>query len=165
MAADTTSTIAIGIAGGEDFTAERPLRPRRALALLLDSSVDADGAFGRRQNDVRAALDGDGTLLLLVGPGIADGLATQFGVWIRAKIGADILPFPEPRELENGNRAYAAVRFFAGGIPESAERVIRTRDGELVGVRYGAGDAIVVIAPSGHELSAEELRELLDGRS
>jgi hypothetical protein len=143
------STIAIGVAGGEEFTAERPLRPRRALVMLLDSAVDSGGAFGRRQNDLRAALDGDGTVLLLIGPRIAEGLATQFGVWVRAKIGADILPYSEPRALENGNTAYAAVRFFAGSLPESAERIVRSRAGELVGLRFRAGDATVVLAPLG----------------
>jgi hypothetical protein len=164
MSTDMRSTIAIGVAGGEEFTAERPLRPPRALVMLLDSAVDSGGAFGRRQNDLRAALDGDGTVLLLVGPRIAEGLATQFGVWIRAKIGADIVPFPEPRELENGNQAYAAVRFFAGELVESAERITRSRDGKLVGVRFRAGDATVVIAPAGHDLTADALRALIEGQ-
>jgi hypothetical protein len=164
MTTETTSTITIGLAGGEDFTADRPLRPSRALVLLLDSAVDAEGAFGRRQNDLRAALDGDGKVLLLVGPGIAEGLATQFGVWIRAKIGADILPFPEPHELENGSEAYASVRFFAGNLPESVERIAPSRDGELVGVRFRAGEATVVIAPTGHQLAADALSELIEGQ-
>jgi hypothetical protein len=158
-----TSTIAVGLAGGEDFAAEQSCRPSGALVLLLDSAVDADGAFGRRQNDLRAALDGSGKVLLLVGPRIAEGLATQFGVWIRAKIGADIVPFQEPRELENGNRAYAAVRFFGRDLPEGVERIARSHDGELVGVRFRAGEATVVIAPSGRELTAEDARGLIDG--
>jgi hypothetical protein len=161
----TSETISIGVAGGEDFAAERSLRPSRALVILLDSAVDAPGAFGRRQNDLRAALDGDGTFLLLIGPRIADGLATQFGVWVRAKIGADVLPFQEPRLMENGNTAYASVRFFAGSLPDGAERVVRTRDGELVGLRFPAGDATVVIAPSGDELAAADLSGLIEERS
>jgi hypothetical protein len=165
MTTDDTATISIGLAGGEKFDAEQSLRPSRALVLLLDSAVDTEGAFGRRQNDLRAALDGSGKVLLLVGPGIAMGLATQFGVWIRAKIGADILPFQEPRELENGNHAYAAVRFFGRDLPATVERMAHSRDGELVGVRFRAGDATVVIAPLGHELTAEDSRGMIGGPS
>lgn len=161
----TTETTSIGVAGGEDFATEQSLRPSRALVILLDSAVDAPGAFGRRQNDLRAALDGDGTVLLLIGPRIADGLATQFGVWVRAKIGADILPFQEPRVLESGNMAYAAVRFFAGSLPEGAERIVRSREGELAGLHFPAGDATVVIAPSDDEPTAADLRELIEGQS
>jgi hypothetical protein len=160
MATEPTTTL-IGIPGGEDFASERRLRPSRALVLLLDSSVDTEGAFGRRQNDLRAALDGDVNVMLLIGPGIADGLATQFGVWVRAKIGADILPFAEPRALESGDVAYAAVRFFSGRVPEGAQRIVRTDHGELVGVSFPAGDATVVIAPWRPELSADDLRELI----
>jgi hypothetical protein len=148
MTTETRSTISIGVAGGEDFAAPEPLRPSEALVLLLDSSVDAEGAFGRRQNDIRAALDGDGELVVLIGPRIADGLATQFGVWIRAKIGVDILPFDGPRKLADGTGAYAAVRFFAGSLPTNADRIIRSSEGELVGVRYPAGDATVLITPA-----------------
>ena len=165
MTIATTSTISIGLAGGEDFAAPEQLRPSGALVLLLDSAVDADGAFGRRQNDLRAALDGDGTVLLLIGPRIAAGLATQFGVWIRAKIGVDILPFTEPRELENGNNAYAALRFFGGSLPESAQQIARSRGGELVAVRFRGGDATIVIAPSSDELTADDVRELIKGLS
>jgi hypothetical protein len=164
MTSETTSTISVGVAGGEDFAAERPLRPE-TLVLLLDSAVDVEGAFGRRQNDLRAALDGDGTAVLLAGPRIAEGLATQFGVWIRAKIGADILPFPEPRGLADGKRAYAAVRFFSGRLPEGTERAVRSPEGDLVAVRYLAGRATVVIAPAeGNSFREDDLRELLERR-
>ena len=140
------STIAIGV-DGEDFAAEDQLRPRDALILLLDSSVDADGAFGRRQNDLRAALDGEATVVLLVGPRIAQGLATQFGCWIRAKVGLDILPWPEPRTLADGGKAYAQIRFF-GSPPAGAETIARSEDGEAAGVRYRGGNATIIVAPA-----------------
>ena len=75
------ATVAVGIEGGEEFATAADLRPSETLILLIDAAEDVPGAFGRRQNDVRAALDGDRTLVLLVGPRIADGLATQFGCW------------------------------------------------------------------------------------
>ena len=140
------STIAVGIEGGEDFAAEAHIRPRDALVLLLDSAVDVDGAFGRRQNDLRAALDGDGTVVLLAGPRIAEGLATQFGCWIRAKVGLDILPWDEPRALADGGEAYAEVRFF-GHPPESATTVARSESGDVAGVRYRGGAATIIVAP------------------
>jgi hypothetical protein len=93
------STVAVGIEGGEEFATAADLRPSETLILLIDAAEDVPGAFGRRQNDVRAALDGDGALVLLAGPRIADGLATQFGCWIRAKVGLDILPGISPARL------------------------------------------------------------------
>lgn len=140
------SEIAVGIEGGEEFAAAGQLRPRDALIVLVDSAVDDDGAFGRRQNDVRAVLDGDATLVLLVGPMIESGLATQFGCWIRAKVGLDILPWEKPRALSDGGEAYATIRFF-GRPPDSVETIARTRDGELAGVRYRGGAATIVVAP------------------
>jgi hypothetical protein len=160
----TPSTISIGLEGGEDFAAAEQLRPSETLVLLLDASADVDGAFGRRQNDLRAALDGSGRVLLLIGPKISAGLATQFGCWIRAKVGVDIVPFPAPRRLDSGREAYASVRFFARNLPESVERIARSRDGELVGVRFRAGEATVVIAPTGHQLIAEALSGLIEGQ-
>ncbi len=156
------STISIGLAGGEDFAAAEQLRPNNALVLLLDAAADVDGAFGRRQNDLRAALDGDGTVVLLIGPRIAAGLATQFGCWIRAKIGLDILPWPEPRELDSDGEAYAAVRFFAGDLPDGAQAVARSSDGELAGVRFRGGAAEIVLAPAGERFTAEQVPALLE---
>ncbi len=114
----TAPTIAIGLEGGEDFVADEQSPPSEALVMLLDSAADGDGAFGRRQNDLRAALSADGTVVLLIGPGISTGLATQFGCWIRTKVGIDILPWSQSHELEQDSEGYAAVRFFAGGLPE-----------------------------------------------
>jgi hypothetical protein len=144
----TASTISIGLAGGEDFASAERLRPTKTLVMLLDAAADSDGAFGRRQNDLRAALDGDGAVVLLIGPGIADGLATQFGCWIRAKVGVDILPWAEPHELDQGGAGHATVRFFGGRVPDGAEPIARTRDGELAGVRFRAGAAEIVLAPA-----------------
>jgi hypothetical protein len=157
----TASTISIGLAGGEDFAAAEQLRPIKSLVMLLDAAADVDGAFGRRQNDLRAALDGDGTVVMLIGPRIAAGLATQFGCWIRAKIGVDILPWPRPRELEQGGEAYAAVRFFAENAPGGAEKIARSRDGELAGVRFRGGEADIVLAPADERLTAADVPGLL----
>jgi hypothetical protein len=154
--------IAVGLPGGEDFAADRPLRPEDALVLLLDAANDAEDAFGRRQNDLRAALDGDGVVILLIGPRIAEGLATQFGCWIRAKVGLDILPWEEPRELETGGQAHAAVRFFAAQPPAGARDVARTRDGDLAGVRFRGDAAEIVLAPGSEELTAAEVPTLLE---
>jgi hypothetical protein len=159
----TASTISIGLAGGEDFTAAEQLRPSNALVMLLDAAADVDGAFGRRQNDLRAALDGAGTVVLLIGPRIATGLATQFGCWIRAKVGVDILPWAQPRQLEQGGEAYAAVRFFAGDLPDGAQQVARSRDGELAGVRFRGGAAKIVLAPADERLTAADVPALLEG--
>jgi hypothetical protein len=154
--------IAIGIPGGEDFAVDDQLRPTDALVVLLDAATDVPGAFGRRQNDLRAALDGDGTVVLLIGRRIAAGLATQFGCWIRAKVGLDILPWPEPRELETGGEAYAAVRFFAEEPPDSAQQVARSRDGELAGVRFRGDAAEIVLAPAYEQLTAADVPALLE---
>jgi hypothetical protein len=145
----TASTISFGLAGGEDFASAGQLRPAETLEILLDAAVDTDGAFGRRQNDLRAALDGNSVVVLLIGPEIAAGLATQFGCWIRAKVGVDILPWAEPRALEQGGEGHAAVRFFGGRVPDGAEPIARTRDGELAGVRFRGGAAEIVLAPVG----------------
>jgi hypothetical protein len=153
--------IAIGLPGGEDFAADKPLRPDDALVVLLDAANDAEGAFGRRQNDLRAALDGDGMVVLLIGPGIAAGLATQFGCWIRAKVGLDVLPWEEARELETGGEAYAAVRFFAAQPPAGARDVARTREGELAGVRFRGDASEIVLAPASEQLTAAEVPALL----
>jgi hypothetical protein len=126
------------------------------LVVLVDSAVDADGAFGRRQNDLRSALDADGTVVLLVGPRIADGLATQFGCWIRAKVGLDILPWPEPRTLADGGEAYAEVRFF-GSPPASAETIARSEGGDVAGVRYRGGEATIIVAPTDGAATVPEL--------
>jgi hypothetical protein len=157
----TSSLVSIGLEGSSAFDTAGQLRPRDALVLLLDAAADVDGAFGRRQSDLRAALDGDGTLLLLIGPRIADGLATQFGCWIRAKIGVDVLPWSEARELEGGGRAYATVRFFAGELPAGAEPIARSRDGDLAGVRFRGGTATIVLAPARGGLSAADVPALL----
>src|SRR5712691_1601813 len=157
----TASTISIGLAGGEDFAAAEQLRPTKSLVLLLDAAADVDGAFGRRQNDLRAALDGDGTVVLLIGPRIAAGLATQFGCWIRAKVGVDILPWAPARELEQSGEAYAAVRFFAGNLPDGAQQVARSRDGELAGARFRGGAAEIVLAPADGRLNAADVLALL----
>ena len=159
----TASTISIGLTGGEDFAVADQLRPSKALVLLLDTAADVDGAFGRRQNDLRAALDGDGMVVLLIGPRIAEGLATQFGCWIRAKVGVDILPWARPHELEQGGEAYAAVRFFAGDLPDGAQPVARSRDGELAGVRFRGGAAEIVLAPADERLAAADVAALLEG--
>lgn len=156
----TASTISIGLPGGEDFASRDQLRPREELVLLLDAAADVDGAFGRRQNDLRAALDGDGRVVLLIGPRIAQGLATQFGCWIRAKVGLDILPWQEPRQLDGGGEGYATVRFF-GDDPEGAARVASSRDGELAGVRFWGGTAEIVVAPAGERTSAGDVPALL----
>jgi hypothetical protein len=140
------ATIAIGIEGGEEFAAADDLRPSETLILLIDSAKDVAGAFGRRQNDVRAALDGDGALVLLAGPRIADGLATQFGCWIRAKVGLDILPWDQPRSLNEGGEAHARMRFF-GDTPESAETIAHAEGGQVAGVRYRGGGASITVAP------------------
>jgi len=158
----TASTIAIGLPGGEDFAAAVDLRPSKALVLLLDAAVDTDGAFGHRQNDLRAALDGDGTVVLLLGPRIAAGLATQFGCWIRAKVGVDILPWAQPGELEGGGEAHAAVRFFAGTLPRGAHEIVRSHEGELAGVRFRGGDATIVLAPAPEQLAASDVPGLLE---
>jgi hypothetical protein len=142
--------------GGEDFAAADQLRPSETLILLLDSAVDADGAFGRRQNDLRAALDADGTVVLLVGPRIAEGLATQFGCWIRAKVGLDILPWPEPRARADGGEAYAQIRFF-GSPPPSAVTIARAVSGDIAGVRYRGGDATIIVAPATGTTTPSEL--------
>jgi hypothetical protein len=155
--------IAIGIPGGKDFAVDDELRPTDALVVLLDAATDVPGAFGRRQNDLRVALDGDGTVVLLIGRRIAAGLATQFGCWIRAKVGLDILPWLEPRELETGGEAYAAVRFFAEGPPDSAQQVARSRDGELAGVRFRGDAAEIVLAPAHDQLTAADVPALLEG--
>jgi hypothetical protein len=154
--------IAIGVPGGEDFAADKPLRPEDTLVVLLDAANDAKGAFARRQNDLRAALDGDGVVVLLIGPGIAAGLATQFGCWIRAKVGLDILPWAEPRELETGGEAYAAVRFFAAQPPAGARDVARTRDGDLAGVRFRGDAAEIVLAPAEEHPTAADMPALLE---
>src|ERR1044072_3509074 len=104
------STVAVGIEGGEEFGTAADLRPSETLILLIDAAEDVPGAFGRRQNDVRAALDADRALVLLVGPCIADGLATQFGCWIRAKVGLDILPWDQPRSVNEGEIGRASCR-------------------------------------------------------
>ena len=159
----TASTISIGLTGGEGFAAAEQLRPSKALVLLLDAAADIDGAFGRRQNDLRAALDGDGMVVLLIGPRIAAGLATQFGCWIRAKVGVDILPWAGPRELEEGGEAYAKVRFFAADLPEGAQQVARSRDGELAGVRFRGGAAEIVVLPVDERVTAADVPALLEG--
>ena len=151
------STIAIGVEGGEDFTAADQLRPSEALIVLLDAAVDADGAFGRRQNDLRRALDSDATVVLLVGPRIAEGLATQFGCWIRAKVGLDILPWPEPREQADGREAYAQIRFF-GSPPPGAATISHTERGQITGVRYRGGDATIIVAPANESTSPRNRR-------
>jgi len=158
----TASTISIGLTGGEDFAAPGQLRPSKALVLLLDAAADLDGAFGRRQNDVRAALDGDRTVVVLIGPRIAAGLATQFGCWLRAKVGVDILPWGRPREREQGGEAYATVRFFGGDLPDGAQSVTRSRDGELAGVRFRAGAAEIVLVPAEEQLTAADVPALLE---
>ena len=140
------ATVTIGLEGGEAFAAAEDLRPTETLILLIDSAEDAAGAFGRRQNDVRAALDGDGTLVLLVGPRIADGLATQFGCWIRAKVGLDILPWDQPRVVDEGGQAHAQIRFF-GEAPEGAETIAHAVGGQVAGVRYRAAAATIIVAP------------------
>ncbi len=150
------STIAIGIAGGAEFAATDELRPSDALLFSLDSAVDVAGAFGRRQNDVRAALDGEGALLLLVGPRIAEGLATQFGCWIRAKVGLDLLPWEQPRVLAEGGEAYAEVRFF-GVAPEGAKTIARSETGEVAGVCFRGGAATIIVAPLEAGATAMEL--------
>src|ERR1044072_1387910 len=104
------ATIAIGIEGGEEFAAVDDLCPSDSLIVLIASAKDVGRACGRRQNDVRAALDGDGALVLLAGPRIADGLATQFGCWIRAKVGVDILPWDQPRSVNEGEIGRASCR-------------------------------------------------------
>jgi hypothetical protein len=157
----TASTISIGLAGGEDFAAAESFRPSDTLVVLLDAATDAPGAFGRRQNDLRAALDGDGTVVLLIGPRIATGLATQFGCWIRAKVGLDILPWLEARELESGGASYAAVRFFGDRTPDGARPLARSRDGELAGVRFRGDAAEIVVAPASAGLSPAEVPSLL----
>jgi hypothetical protein len=150
------STVAIGIEGGEEFATAVNLRPSEALILLIDAAEDVPGAFARRQNDVRAALDGDGALILLVGPRIADGLATQFGCWIRAKVGLDILPWNQPRALAESGQAHAEIRFF-GEAPESAETIARAESGHVAGVRYRGGAATIIVAPLDAVESASEL--------
>jgi len=155
----TASTISIGLAGGEDFAAAEQLRPSKSLVLLLDAATDGDGAFGRRQNDLRAALDGDATVVLLIGPRIAAGLATQFGCWIRAKIGVDVLPWAQPRELEQGGEAYATVRFFAENA--QARLIARSRDGELAGVAFRGGGAHIILAPADDRLTAADVPALV----
>ena len=114
--------------------------------MLIDASEDVSGAFGRRQNDVRAALDGDGALVLLVGPRIAAGLATQFGCWIRAKVGLDILPWHQRRVAAEGGQAHAEIKFF-GEAPPSAETIARTESGHVAGIRYRGGGATIIVAP------------------
>ena len=140
------STVAVGIDGGEEFSTTADLRPSETLILLIDAAEDVPGAFGRRQNDVRAALDGDGALVLLVGPRIAGGLATQFGCWIRAKVGLDILPWDQPRVAAEGGQVHAEVRFF-GEAPPSAETIARAESGDVTGVRYRGGGATIIVAP------------------
>jgi hypothetical protein len=140
------ATVAIGIEGGKEFAAAEDLRPSETLLLLIDSAEDVAGAFGRRQNDVRAALDGDGALVLLVGSGIADGLATQFGCWIRAKVGLDILPWDQPRVVAEGGQAHAEIRFF-GKAPATAEAIAHADSGQVAGVRYRGGSATIIVAP------------------
>ena len=141
-----TATVTVGIEGGEEFATAAELRPSEALILLIDSAEDVPGAFGRRQNDVRAALDGDAALVLLVGPRIADGLATQFGCWIRAKVGPDILPWDQPRAIAEGGEAHAEIRFF-GEAPQSTETIARAKSGDIAGVRYRGDAATIVVAP------------------
>ncbi len=158
----TASMISIGLTGGEEFAAAEQLRPGKTLVLLLDAAADVDGAFGRRQNDLRAALDGDGRIVLLVGPRIAAGLATQFGCWIRAKVGLDILPWARPEELEQGGEAYATVRFFAGDLPDDAQPVALSRGGELAGVRFRGGAAEIILAPAPERLTAADVPALLE---
>jgi hypothetical protein len=157
--------IAIGLPGGEDFATEAPVRPSDALVVLLDAATDAPGAFGRRQNDLRAALDGDGTVVVLIGPRVALGLATQFGCWIRAKVGLDILPWAEPHELETGGEAYAAVRFFAEKAPDGTGHIARSRDGELAGVRFRGDAAEIILAPAPERLTAADVPALLEDLS
>lgn len=140
------ATVAIGIDSGEEFAATEDFRPSETLILLIDSAEDVPGSFGRRQDDVRAALDGDKALVLVVGPRIADGLATQFGCWIRAKVGLDILPWDQPRALTGGGQAYAEIRFF-GQAPESAETIANSEHGQVAGVRYRGGGATIIVAP------------------
>jgi hypothetical protein len=150
------SMVAVGIEGGEEFATAADLRPSETLILLIDAAEDLPGAFGRRQNDVRAALDGDGAVVLLVGPRIAEGLATQFGCWIRAKVGLDILPLDQPRTLAEGGQAHAEIRFF-GEAPPSAETIARTESSHVAGVRYRGGGAAIIVAPLDAVESVSEL--------
>jgi hypothetical protein len=116
-----TALVLVGLEGGEPFDAPGPLAEDGQLVFLVDASSDVPGAFARRQKDVRTALDRNGKIIFLLGPKVAEGLATQFGCWIRAKIGLDIVPWTEARDIEpaivadgHGN---AAIRFFSGDLP------------------------------------------------
>jgi hypothetical protein len=156
-----SSLVLVGCDGGEPFDAPGQLPDEGQLVFLLDASTDAPGAFARRQHDVRNALDRNGTIIFLLGSRIAGGLATQFGCWIRAKIGLDIVPWTEPREIEPalvaGGRGNAAIRFFSGDLPSGATPLARGPSDELTAVRFRAGPAEVIVAPAPSPLDATNL--------
>jgi hypothetical protein len=152
-----SSLVLVGCDGGEPFDAPGQLPDGAQLVFLLDASTDAPGAFGRRQRDVRNALDGGGTIVFLLGPRIREGLATQFGCWIRAKIGLDILPWThvgdvKPAAVAGGGNA--TIRFFSGDLPSGATPLARGPAEELAAVRFRAGSAEVIVAPAPSALDA-----------
>jgi len=153
-----TASVLVGLDGGEPFDTPGPLAGCEPLVFLLDSSSDAPEAFSRRQRDVRNALDGNGEIVFLLGPRVAEGLATQFGCWIRAKIGLDIVPWAEPRDIEptmvDGGRGNAEIRFFAGDLPAGATALARGPAGELAAVRFRAGSANVIVAQASSAVAA-----------
>jgi len=154
------STILVGVPGGEPFAARGVLPCADVLAVLVDSSVDVSGAFARRQHDLREALARDGTVVLLIGPRIAEGLGTQFGCWVRAKIGLDILPWLDGRPLADGRVGYAALRFF-GDPPRGAIELARSRECLLAGVRFPGNRSDIVVYPAPRDPDAAVTRELV----
>lgn len=158
---DRRSTIVVGAPGGEPFAARGALPPADVLAVLVDSSVDTHGAFRRRQHDVREALERDGTVVLLVGPRIAEGLGTQFGCWVRAKIGLDIMPWFDGRPMVDGRVGYAALRFF-GDPPRGATELARSRECLLAGVRFPGDCSDIIVYPAPRDLDATVTRELVE---
>jgi hypothetical protein len=160
------SLVLVGCEGGEPFDTPDQLPDGAQLVFLLDASTDAPGAFGRRQRDVRNALDGEGTITFLLGPRIREGLATQFGCWIRAKIGLDIVPWTQPEDVKPAvvasGRGNATIRFFAGDLPSGATPLARGPADELAAVRFPAGNADVIVAPAPSALDAATVGALLE---
>ncbi len=160
-----SSLVLVGCDGGEPFDTPGQLPDEGQLVFLLDASTDAPGAFARRQHDVRNALDRKGTIIFLLGPRIAAGLATQFGCWIRAKIGLDIVPWTEARDIERAlvaGRGTAGIRFFSGDLPSGATTLARGPSDELAAVRFRSGPAEVIVAPAPSPLDATNLGAQLD---
>jgi hypothetical protein len=159
----------VGLDGGEPFDALGPLAEDGQLVFLVDASSDVPGAFARRQKDVRTALDRNGKIIFLLGPKVAEGLATQFGCWIRAKIGLDIVPWTEARDIEPaivaGGHGDAAIRFFSGDLPTGATPLAYGPSHELAAVRFRSGSAEVIVTPAPSALDATTVGaqlELLD---